>query len=350
MIRFAHTEYLYLLTLLPLLAIGFWLLVRMRRQALARFGDLAILQRLTESASRSKRVVKFLLLVAALAFLILGFANPQIGTRQEEVKQEGVDLFIALDVSYSMKAEDIKPNRLEKAKLEIQQLIDRLAGDRLGLIVFAGEAYTQFPLTTDYSAAHVFLDAVDVDAVPVPGTSITSAIQRAMESFGFNDPTTKVLVIITDGEQTEGDAFTEAEEAAKRGVRIYAIGMGSPTGVPIPIYNAAGQQTDFKRDASGSVVVTRLDEPSLEKITAAGNGTYYRATNTQDELDDIYKSINALQKREFGVKKFTDYEDRFQFFIGVGIVLLVVELLLSEKRIAWLARWNLLKREEEVKV
>jgi Ca-activated chloride channel family protein len=346
MIRFAHTEYLYLFALLPLLAIGYWMLARMRRNALARFGDLNILQRLMASASRSKRMLKFMVLVAALAFLILGFANPQIGTRQEEVKQEGVDLFIALDVSYSMKAEDIKPNRLEKAKLEIQQLIGRLAGDRVGLIVFAGEAYTQFPLTTDYSAAHVFLDAVDVDAVPVPGTSISSAIRRAMESFDFNDPTTKVLVIITDGEETEGDAFGAAEKAAKKGVRLYAIGMGSPTGVPIPLYNAAGQQTDFKRDASGSVVVTRLDEASLEKITAAGDGVYYRATNTQDELDEIYKSINALQKREFGVKQFTDYEDRFQFFIGVGIVLLIVELLLSEKRIAWLARWNLLKREE----
>lgn len=350
MIRFAHTEYLYLLSLIPLFGVGYWLLARARRNAMSRFGDLNILQRLTASASRSKRVLKFLLLMGALASLIFGFANPQIGTRQEEVKQEGVDLFVALDVSLSMKAEDIKPNRLAKAKLELQQLIDRLGGDRLGLIVFAGEAYTQFPLTTDYSAAHVFLEAVDVDAVPVPGTSIGSAIVRAMESFDFNTPTTKVLVIITDGEQTEGDAFAEAEAAAKKGVRLYAIGMGSPTGVPIPIYNAAGQQTDFKRDASGSVVVTKLDEASLEKITTAGNGVYYRATNTQDELDGIYRSINALEKREFGVKQFTDYEDRFQFFIGLGIILLLVELLLSEKRVKWLARWNVLKREEEVKV
>lgn len=350
MIRFAHPDSLYLLAVIPLLIMGFWLLGAVRRKAMSRFGDLNILERLTASASKSKRVLKFLLLLVALAFLIVAFANPRIGTRLEEVKQEGVDIFIALDVSLSMKAEDLKPNRLEKAKFEIRNLIDRLAGDRLGLIVFAGQAFTQFPLTTDYSAAQVFLDAVDVDVVPVPGTSITSAIERAMESFDSKDPTSKVLVIITDGEETEGDAFTAAGEAAKKGVRIYTIGMGSPIGVPIPLYGAGGQQTDFKRDASGSVVVTKLDESTLEKVAAAGDGTYFRATNTQDELDEIYKSINALQKREFGVKQFTDFEDRFQFFIAVGILLLIVELLLSEKSLQWLAKWDPLKREEEVKI
>jgi len=248
-----------------------------------------------------------------------------------------------------MKAEDIKPNRLEKAKFEIRNLIERLGGDRLGLVVFAGDAFTQFPLTTDYSAANLFLDVVDTDVVPTPGTSIQAAIKRAMDSFDFEDPTTKVLVIITDGEETEGEAFSVAEEAGKKGVIIYTIGMGSPIGSPIPVYNPAGMQVDFKRDRSGSIVITKLDETSLEKIAAVGNGTYYRATNAQNELDDVYKSINSLQKREFGVKQFTDYEDRFQFFIAAGIILLLIELLISEKKIGWIARWNPLKREEGVR-
>jgi Ca-activated chloride channel family protein len=248
-----------------------------------------------------------------------------------------------------MKAEDIKPNRLEKAKFEIRNLIDRLAGDRIGMIVFAGESFTQFPLTTDYSGAKLFLDVIDVDAVPIPGTSIGTAITRAMESFDFKEPTTKVLVIITDGENTEGDAFGQAEEAAKKGILISTIGLGSPSGTPIPIYNASGQQVDFKRDRLGSIVMTKLDEVSLEKIASVGNGAYYRGTNNQDELNEIYKAINALQKREFGTKQFTDYESRFQPFLIVGIFLLVLELLISEKKVAWLAKWNPLKREDEVK-
>lgn len=350
MIRFAHPEYLYLLALLPALVLLYVLAVRARRRAWSRFGSLDILSRLAEEASSAKRFVKFIVLLIAFAFIVVALANPQIGTRLVEVKQEGIDLFVALDVSLSMKAEDIKPNRLEKAKFEIRNLIDRLAGDRIGLVVFAGEAYTQFPLTTDYGGAKLFLDAVDVDAVPIPGTSIGAAIQRAMESFDFNEPTTKVLTIITDGENTEGDAFSAAEEAAKKGVRIWTIGLGSPDGAPIPLYNASGQQVDFKRDRLGSIVMTKLDEVSLERIAAIGNGAYYRGTNTQDELNEIYKSINALQKREFGMKQFTDYEARYQYFLAAGILLLLLEFLMSEKKIHWLARWNPLHKASAVKL
>ncbi len=348
MIRFAHSEDLYLLALIPVFIVLFFVVARARKNALSRFGNLDILSRLAESASRPKRFVKFIMFLFAYALIVVGLANPQIGTRLQEVKQEGVDIFIALDVSFSMKAEDIKPNRLEKAKFEIRNLIDRLAGDRIGLVVFAGEGYTQFPLTTDYSGANLFLDVVDVDAVPIPGTSIGSAITRAMESFDFKEQTTKVLVIITDGENTEGDAFSAAEDAAKKGILIYTIGLGSPGGTPIPMYNSYGQQTDFKRDRLGNIVMTKLDEVSLEKIAALGNGAYYRGTNNQDELNEIYKAINALQKREFGTKQFTDYEPRFQFFIAAGILLLLFELLISEKKVEWLAKWNPLRKEVNV--
>ncbi len=349
MIRFVHTEYLYALLLLPLLAAVYWYLARARGKAMERFGHQPTLAQIAGGASRTKRFMKFVILVLAVALTVVGLANPQVGTRMEEVKLEGVDIFIVLDVSLSMKAEDIKPSRLEKAKLEIRNLIERLAGDRIGLIVFAGEAYTQFPLTTDYSAANLFLDAVDVDVVPQPGTSIGGAIQKAMESFDFKEQTTKVVVIITDGEDTEGNSYEAADDAAKKGILIYTVGLGTTGGAPIPMYNASGQQVDFKRDRAGNVVVTKLDEAALERIAMAGSGKYFRGTSSQDELEEIYKNINALQKKEFGVKQFTDFEDRFQYFLLPAGLLLLVELLITENKSRLLARWNLLRREEEVK-
>jgi Ca-activated chloride channel homolog len=348
MVRFVHEDYLMLLALVPvLLALGWWIR-RLRKSAARRFATPAMFDHLAPAASRFKRPVKFGIQLGILAMLILALANMQVGTRLEEVKQEGVEIFLALDLSLSMKAEDIKPNRLEKAKLEIRNLIGKLGGDRIGLVVFAGKAYTQFPLTTDYSAANLFLDAIDVDAVSTPGTAIGSAIEQAMESFDFKDPTTKVIVVITDGENTDGDVFESAEAAAAKGVLIYTIGMGSPTGAPIPVTNGSGT-SDFKRDRMGEVVVTKLDEASLEHIALIGKGKYFRASTAQDELDAIYKDVNGLQKKEFGVKQFTDYEDRFQWFLAFALVLLVLELMLSENKTPWLSLGRFLRREEEVK-
>jgi Ca-activated chloride channel family protein len=346
MIRFANIDMLYGLAVIPVLVGLYIVFARLRRLSRRKFGEEPILDRLAEGVSRSKRTWKFILTMCALALILIAMARPQIGTRLEEVKQEGVDIFIALDVSLSMKAEDIKPNRLEKAKFEIRNLISRLAGDRIGLIVFAGDAFTQFPLTTDYSAANLFLDITDVDDVPVPGTAIGSAIERAMESFEEKDNTTKVVVIITDGENTDGDAMEAATEAAKQGILIYTIGLGSPSGAPIPVYNSAGVQVDFKREKTGGVVVSKLDEAALERIAEIGKGKYFRGTNAQDELDEIYKNINALQKREFGTKQFTDYEDRFQYFLVPAFLLLLIEVMLGEKKVGWISRWNPLKREE----
>ncbi|MGA9408791.1 MAG: VWA domain-containing protein [Bacteroidota bacterium] len=340
MVRFAHLEYLYWLALVPITVALFWFVGRKRREAKGKFSSSGMFERLAGESSRAKRAVKSLLLLAAITFIIVGLANPQVGIRQEEVKQEGVDIFIALDVSLSMKAEDVKPNRLAKAKYEISNLINRLGGDRIGLIVFSGESYVQFPLTTDYSAADMFLDAVDVESVPTPGTAIGSAVKQAMNSFNWNAPTKKVLIIITDGENNEGDAIAQAEEAGKKGVLIYTIGMGSPDGAPIPIYDANGKQVDFKRDRAGNVVLTKLDEATLEKIATLGNGKYFRGSNSQDELDAIYKEVNALQKSEFGTKQFTDFDDQFQYFIAIALILLVIEVFLSDKKIAWLEKIN----------
>lgn len=339
MIRFAHSGYFYLLLLIPLLFAGYLVYRRYMRRAVSRFGDPRLLHRLSRSASPSKPFWKFVLLAAAFGFLVVGLANPQIGTRLEEVKLEGIDIYIALDVSNSMKAEDIKPNRLERARLEIRNLVGRLRGDRIGLIVFAGEAYTQFPLTTDYSAAGLFIDTVDSDIVPVQGTAIGKAIDQAMRSFDFEEPTTKVLIVITDGENMEGDMNEAAERAAEKDVIIYAIGMGSEAGAPIPIYDSRGRRTDFKRDRAGEVVMTRLDRPSLEKMVSRGKGKYYQGTRAQDELNEIYNEINSMEKREFGAKQFTDYESRFQYFIVAGLFFLLLELLLTERRTSWLSRW-----------
>jgi Ca-activated chloride channel homolog len=344
MFRFAHPEYLYLLLLLPLLAVFFLYGERKRKTAGNLFASSRMMAHLAASASPFKRAVKFLLLMLAAASLIVAIANPQVGTRMEDVKQEGIDIFIALDVSLSMKAEDVKPNRLEKAKYEIRNLIGRLAGDRIGLIIFSGEAYTQFPLTTDYSAANLFLDAVDVESVPQPGTAIGEAVQQAMRSFNFDDPTAKVLVIITDGENNEGDAVAQSEDAAKKGVLVYAIGMGSPEGAMIPVYDASGRMQDFKRDRSGNPVMTKLDEATLQKIAGLGGGKYYRATNSQDELDEIYRNINVLQKREFGTKRFTDFEDKFQYFLLFGIIVLAAEVMTTDKKLPWLEKINPFKR------
>lgn len=340
MFRFAQPEYLYFLIAVPLL-IGLYIAVRVGKAKIRkRFASNELFHRLAVEHSPRKEVIKASLLIVAYALLIVGLANPQVGTRTEEVKQEGVDLFIALDVSKSMLAEDIKPNRLEKAKYELRNLIDKLSGDRIGLIVFSGEAYTQFPLTIDYSAASLLADIVDVESVPNPGTAIGSAIAQAMKSFTFDDPTSKVLVIMTDGENNAGDALDQAKDAAEKGVRIYTVGFGSPQGAPIPVYNSSGQQIDFKRDRSGNIVITKLDETNLQEIASIGKGKYYRATNTQNELDAIYKDINGLTKREFGVKKFTEFDDKFQYFLFAALLVLFLEVILSDRKIQWLAQYN----------
>jgi len=301
------------------------------------FASIEMFQRLSPWTSSFKQKLKFFFVTLALGFLIVGFANPQIGSRFEEVKAEAIDIFIALDVSKSMKAEDVQPNRLEAAKYAIGQLLSMVKGDRVGLSVFAGDAYVQFPLTLDYSAAKIFLDAIDVETAPVPGSALGTAIEIADKSFSDvedesekKNSANKVLVLITDGENTEGDAFASAKTAANNGVIIYTIGVGSVNGSPIPEF--VNGQKDFKRDKEGNVVVTKLDEESLVQLANIGHGKYYRATTGGDELVKIFDDINKLQKREIGVKQFTEYESRFQYFLISALFLLIGEIYTSEKK------------------
>ena len=339
MFRFANPEYLIALWLIPALIVLYILFNRNRKRLLEKFADKDLHKFIMYSFSGAKSKLKFGLILIALTLLILAFANPQVGTKMQEVKQTGIDVYILLDVSRSMAAEDIKPNRLEKAKYQISNLIQKLRGDRIGLIIFSGDAYIQFPLTTDYSAANLFLSAVDFNSVPQPGTAIASAIKMAVESFD-SAATDKAIIVITDGEDHEGDIDAAVEEATDKEIKIYTIGLGSPDGVPIPVYDNRGNETGFKQDNSGQTVLTKLNESILKEIAGNGNGKYYRGNNYEDYLDKIYNDLSKLEQAEFGVKKVTDYEDRFYYFLIPAILLLIIEIFISDKRSPFFTKLN----------
>ena len=339
MLEFEHPDYLWFLLSVPVLAVLFYGLHRWRRRLLATFASTAILKQLAPEVSTTKRSVKQTMLLLGLGFLILAAVNPQVGTRLEEVKREGIDLFVALDVSLSMKAEDIRPNRLEKAKRDVSALLTRLAGDRVGLIVFAGDAFVQFPLTSDYSAADLFISAVDVDAVPTPGTMISSAIELALKSFPSDLPTQKAIIIVSDGENNEGDVLSAVEKATSAGVKIYTVGMGTPDGGPIPL--PSGGSVDYKRDRQGSIVLTKLDESTLRQLAAATGGSYRRATSGGNEIDEIFDELSTLEKTEFGSKELTGFESVYQYPLALALLFLLLDMVLSERRgtvLRWLRR------------
>ncbi len=332
MLRFAYPQFFYLYLLVPGLIL-FWIWAAHRRKKLLRrIGDPELVTRLTASVSGRKRFWKTVLLLWVIVFLIFALADPQIGTKLERVKRKGVDIFIALDVSKSMLAEDVPPNRLAKAKHEISNFIDRLEGDRIGLICFAGIAFVQCPLTLDYSAAKLFLDDIDTDIIPQPGTNIAAAINIARKSFVTKELKHKVLVVITDGESHQGDPVGAAKEAAKEGIVIYTIGIGSPQGAPIPVFDRFGNRVGYKKDASGKIVTTKLDVLTLEKIAFETGGKYYISSTGEAELNKIYDQISKMEKKELASRQFSQFEDRFQIFLFLALLLLVFETLLSERR------------------
>ncbi len=337
--RFAHPEYLYALVLVPLIIILFIARNIKNKRSLKRFGEYDLMDKLMFGVSRGKSILKLILFCIALSLIILGLANPQIGTKLEEVKREGVDVIIALDVSNSMRAEDIKPSRLERAKQAISRFIDGLENDRIGLIVFAGQAYVQLPITTDFNAAKLFLSTIEPDMIPTQGTAIGAAIELAGKSFVGTDNKHKVLVIITDGENHEDDAVEAAKKANEEGVIIHTIGMGSIEGAPIPIYRN-GQPSDFMKDKSGIVVVTRLDQTMLQQIAAEGKGLFVRASTGDAGLETVMSEIEKMDKKTFASKQFTDYEDRFQYFIGGGLLVLIFEFLTTNRRNRWISKFS----------
>ncbi|MCF6342782.1 MAG: VWA domain-containing protein, partial [Bacteroidales bacterium] len=300
---------------------------------------------LMPQVSKGKPRFKFILVLLAFVLLVVGITDPQIGSKLEKVKREGIDLMLVLDVSNSMLAEDIKPNRLERSKMAISSLIDKLTGDRIGIIIFAGNAYKQLPLTTDYSAAKLFLSAVDTKIVPTQGTAIGEAINMATESFGDTEHN-KAIIVITDGENHEDDAIGAAENAAAQGIKVFTVGMGLPEGSPIPIYNSYGNRTGFKKDREGKTVVTRLNEDMLRQIAAAGNGAYARANNASTGLRKLFEEINQIDKKEIETRQFTDYEDRFQIYLALAFFLMVTELLIARRRARWAHKFDFFGKQE----
>jgi len=331
---------------LPLIVLVFLFIQNWKKRKLKQFSNNEIVKRLMPNVSKKLPVLKFVIYTIAITSLLLGIANLQYGTKLEEVKREGVDLMIALDVSNSMLAEDLSPNRLERAKRAIYQLIEKLHNDRLGMIVFAGEAYVQLPITTDYSSAKLFLETIGTDIVPTQGTAIGSAIDLAMESFDFENGTSKAIVVITDGENHEDDAVKAAQSAAEMEVSVHTIGMGSENGSPIPIYRN-GKQIGFRTDNSENTVVSKLNEDMLKQIATAGNGTYVRASNANAGLGIIMSEIGKMEKKEFDSKSYKDFEDRFQPFLILALLLFVIEFFITNRKSSKLDKINLFETKND---
>ncbi|MBU2651143.1 MAG: VWA domain-containing protein [Bacteroidetes bacterium] len=346
MIRFEHTEYLYLLLLIPVFAVIFALMMYWKKQALKRFGNPDLLTRLMPDAVHGRHYLKFIILMIAFGFLVLGIANPQTGSRLEKIKRKGIDIMIALDVSNSMLAQDIRPDRLSRAKQAIGRLIDKLDGDRIGIIVFAGNAYMQLPITTDYAAAKLFLSTINTEIVPSQGTAIGEALRLATGAFSTDDKHNKAIIVITDGENHEGDAVEEASEASALGIRVFTIGMGLPEGAPIPVYNAQGDRVGYKKDRDGQTIVTRLNVDMLRQIASAGDGIYVNATNSNTGLDDVLDEINRMEKTELETRMFADYEDQFQYFIGIALILFLAEFLILERKGRWARKFRIFETKK----
>jgi Ca-activated chloride channel family protein len=272
-------------------------------------------------------------MVLSYTFLVLALARPQIGTKLEMVRRSGLDIMIALDISASMLAEDIKPNRLLKARHAIDSLINQLRGDRVGLIAFAGDSFVQCPLTTDYAAVKLLLDALDTNTISQSGTEISKAIAVVIDSFNQKEDKYKVLICFTDGEDHGAAAVESAKEAFKRGIRIYTVGVGSPhQGSPIPLREPSGEFRDYKRDRRGEIVVTRLEDALLRDIAQLARGNYYQATPDEAEIERLAEALASLERRDIEERQFTQFEDRFQYFLAIALIFLVWEMLLSEQR------------------
>jgi Ca-activated chloride channel family protein len=339
--RFGSVHYLWLLLCIPLL-VGFFIWSYQRRQAALRsFASPALIKRLSESARLSRLITRWVMFLAFAFFLIFALARPRFGVKSEMVERKGVDIIIALDISQSMLAEDVTPGRLERAKFEIGRFLDLLKGDRIGVVVFSGEAFVQCPLTLDYGAAKMFLNAVDPSWIQMPGTVFAEAIRVATDAFHSKARKYKVLIIISDGEDHQGEALEAAKKAAEEGIKIYTVGIGSQSGVPIPLSKGGGNVV-YKKDREGNLVMTRLNSLLLEKIALEGNGAYFHAGTTLD-LAQIYGEISKMEKKQFGLNKMTVYEERYQIFLFMALLFLLVEFFIPErvkKRAEWKGRFE----------
>ncbi len=328
MFRFVHPETLYLLALIPLLIILFVWGRALRKKQLRNFGEEKLIGLLTPDVSPSKPAWKFYITLLGITTMLIVIAGPQFGSKLQTTTKKGIELIIALDVSNSMMAEDIVPNRLERSKQAISQLVDKLGNDKIGLIVFAGDAYTQLPITTDYASAKMFLSTTNTNMIPVQGTAIGKAINLGIRSFGPQEDVSRAIIVITDGENHEDDAIKAAQAAQEKGITVYTLGMGLPKGAPIPI----GGNNNFKKDRDGNVVITKLNEKMLQEVAIAGGGKSVRASNSNIGLNELMKAINDMEKSEIEAKVYSEYDDQFQWFAWLALIVLIAELFILERK------------------
>lgn len=341
--------YLWLFWVIPVMVALFLGSRWWRKRAQNKFADPDSLRKLSPDKSRFKPILKFVFFALAMVCFVLALANPKMGSKLESVTREGVDIVFAVDVSKSMLAEDVAPDRLDKAKQIVQRIVDNLKGDRVGIVAYAGSAVPQLPITTDYGAAKLFLNNLNTDMISSQGTAIAAAIKLSLEYYDDDSQTSRVLFLLSDGEDHEGEIEDLAKEAAKKNIHIFAIGMGSAKGGRIPI-KEKGVTRGYKKDQNGETVITKMDEAALKKIAKTTQGDYIDGRSTQDVLDKVKGFLDGLNKSDIETKQFASFQSQFQWFLGFGILFMVLEVLLLERKTAWLKRLNLFneRREDEV--
>lgn len=326
MLMFADYKYLYLLLLVPVILLGYALLQYLRGRRVKALGDPALVEALMPSRSAAKGWVRIVFFSLAFAFFVLGLARPRTGARLAERKTKGAEIIVALDVSNSMLAQDYSPNRLERAKLSISRLTDKLQDDRIGLVIFAGTSFVQLPVTTDYVSAKMFLGSIDTGSIPVQGTAIGDAIRLSIKSFSAQSEKSRVIVVISDGENHEDDPVAAAKQAAELGIKVYTIGVGSAQGQPIPV------EGGLLKDKNGDIVVTKLDEETLRQVANAGGGAYVHAGGEEFGLNPIIQDIRRMEDEEFGSVVFEEYDEQYMYFFGIALLLLLAEMLIGERK------------------
>ncbi|GIJ93817.1 BatB protein [Capnocytophaga stomatis] len=339
MIHIDEKIYLWFIPIIGFMFLVFALSQIRKRRKQKHFADEKLLKRLAPNRSRFKPWLKFSFLAVIIVLLCIALANPKIGTKIETVKREGVDVVFAIDVSKSMLAEDVAPNRIEKAKRLVFETMSQLKGDRIGIVAYAASAYPQLPLTTDHSAAKMFLQSMNTDMLSSQGTAIQEAIRMGSSYFDENLPTSRILIIISDGEDHEMGATEIATEALSRGINIYTIGVGTEKGAPIPIKE--GNTQTYKRDRNGEVVITQLNKELLQQIAQNASGKYINGDNTKEAVEEIVKILDGTEKSEFETQKFVDYKDQFQWFLAGALLLLVLDLFIFERKTLWVKKLNL---------
>lgn len=337
------TYFIYLL-LIPVLFTVFLLVFWWKKRTQKKFAIEELLKRLSPEKSPFKAVLKMIVFLIGLAFLIVSLANPKMGTKIETVKRQGVDIVFALDVSKSMLAEDIAPNRLDKSKQIISKIIDKLGSDRIGIIIYAGNAFPLLPITTDHGAAKMFLQSANPNMVSSQGTAINEAIKLATSYYDNDEQTNRFLFIISDGEDHQEDASSGIAQATKDGIKTYTIGVGTEKGGPIPIKDKYGVLQSYKKDSKGETVITKMNPKTLEDIAEGGNGKYILGNKTQKTVDYVEKLLIKAEKSEFESTTLSDYKDQFQWFIGFGLLFLIIDAFMFEKKTKWIQKLNLFNK------